>query len=98
MFTDYPFDDNPLGFRPRTLRALAGARYHIQDLSCADSIGIDFHKPGFAPYISSLLLVKEQDDLARLQRPQEQMRISINLENIAQACIRWKCLDRGRAR
>ncbi len=73
VFTDYPFEDNPLGFRPRTLRALAGACHHIQDLSCADSIGIDFHKPGFAPYISSLLLVKEQDDLTRLQRPQEQM-------------------------
>jgi glutamate/tyrosine decarboxylase-like PLP-dependent enzyme len=73
VFTDYPFEGNPLGFRPRTLRALAGARHHIQHLSCADSIGIDFHKPGFAPYISSLLLVKTQDDLMRLQRPQEQM-------------------------
>lgn len=73
VFTDYPFEGNPLGFRPRTLRALAGARHHIQHLSCADSIGIDFHKPGFAPYISSLLLVKAQADLMRLQRPQEQM-------------------------
>jgi glutamate/tyrosine decarboxylase-like PLP-dependent enzyme len=73
VFADYPFEDNPLGFRPRTLRALAGAGHYIQHLSCADSIGIDFHKPGFAPYISSLLLVKEQDDLARLRRPQEQM-------------------------
>lgn len=73
VFTDYPFEANPLGFRPRTVRALAGACHHIQDLSCADSIGIDFHKPGFAPYISSLLLVKEQADLTRLRRPQEQM-------------------------
>ncbi|MEX2490707.1 MAG: pyridoxal-dependent decarboxylase [Nitrospirales bacterium] len=73
VFTDYPFEGNPLGFRPRTLRALAGVRHHIKHLSCADSIGIDFHKPGFAPYISSLLLVKEQNDLMRLQRPQEQM-------------------------
>ncbi len=73
VFTDYPFEGNPLGFRPRTLRALAGACHHIQYLSRADSIGIDFHKPGFAPYISSLLLVKEQVDLTRLRRPQEQM-------------------------
>ena len=73
VFTDYPFEANPLGFRPRTLRALAGACHHIQHLSCADSIGIDFHKPGFVPYISSLLLVKEQDDFSRLRRPQEQM-------------------------
>lgn len=25
VFTDYPFEVNPLGFRPRTVRALAGA-------------------------------------------------------------------------
>jgi len=73
VFTDYSFEDNPLGFRPRTLRALAGARHHIRDLSCADSIGIDFHKPGFAPYISSLLLVKEEGDLIHLRRPQKHM-------------------------
>jgi len=73
VFTDYSFEDNPLGFRPRTLRALAGARHHIRDLSCADSIGIDFHKPGFAPYISSLLLVKEEGDLSHLRRPQKHM-------------------------
>jgi len=73
VFTDYSFEENPLGFRPRTLRALAGTCRHIQHLSCADSIGIDFHKPGFVPYISSLLLVKEQDDLTGLRRPQEQM-------------------------
>ena len=73
VFTDYSFEVNPLGFRPRTLRALAGACHHIQDLACADSIGIDFHKPGFTPYISSLVLVKEEADLTRLRRPQEQM-------------------------
>lgn len=73
VFTDYSFEENPLGFRPRTLRALAGTCRHIQHLSCADSIGIDFHKSGFVPYISSLLLVKEQDDLTGLRRPQEQM-------------------------
>ena len=73
VFNDYPFEENSLGFRPRTLRALAGACHHIRDLFHADSIGIDFHKPGFAPYVSSLLLVKDEADLTRLQRPQEQM-------------------------
>ncbi len=73
VFNDYSFEDNLLGFRPRTLRALAGACHHIHDLAFADSIGIDFHKPGFTPYISSLLLVKEEADLTRLRRPQEQM-------------------------
>ena len=73
VFTDYPFELNPLGFRPRTLRALAGACQHIRHLSCADSIGVDFHKPGFVPYISSMVLIKRKEDLALLQRPADQM-------------------------
>ncbi len=73
VFNDYDFERNPLGFRPRTIRALAGARNPIQSLSLADSMGIDFHKPGFAPYISSLVLFKNRDDLEFIRRPQEQM-------------------------
>lgn len=73
VFNDYDFEHNPLGFRPRTLRALAGARLSIHRLSLADSVGIDFHKSGFAPYISSLVLFKNRDDLALIHRPQEQM-------------------------
>ncbi|HNP61035.1 MAG TPA: pyridoxal-dependent decarboxylase [Nitrospirales bacterium] len=73
VFTDYPFEANPLGFRPRTVRALAGACKKIRHLSLADSIGIDFHKPGFVPYISSLILVRQKEDLDLLQRPPDQM-------------------------
>jgi len=73
VFSDYDFETNPLGFRPRTVRALAGARQRIRHLSLADSIGIDFHKTGFTPYISSLVLFKERDDLGLLSRSQEQM-------------------------
>ena len=73
VFNDYPFEENPLGFRPRTVRALAGACRRIRHLSLADSVGIDFHKTGFAPYISSLVLVKDQADLDLVKRPPEQM-------------------------
>lgn len=73
VFNDYPFEENPLGFRPRTARALAGACRRIRHLSLADSIGIDFHKTGFAPYISSLVLVKDQADLDLVKRHPEQM-------------------------
>jgi len=72
-FTDYDFENNPLGFRPRTVRALAGACQRIRHLHLADSIGIDFHKTGFTPYISSLVLFKDRDDLRLLMRSQEQM-------------------------
>ena len=73
LFNDYDFAANPLGFRPRTVRALAGAGRHIRHLNLADSVGVDFHKPGFTPYISSLVVFKKQEDLHLLRRPQEQM-------------------------
>ena len=73
VFNDYDFERNVLGFRPRTVRALAAAGRRISKLARADSIGIDFHKTGFTPYISSLLLVRERDDLQLLVRGRDQM-------------------------
>ena len=73
VFNDYDFQANPLAFRPRTLRALAGVCRRIRHLALADSMGIDFHKTGFAPYISSLVLVKERADLQLLMRDPKQM-------------------------
>jgi glutamate/tyrosine decarboxylase-like PLP-dependent enzyme len=73
VFNDYDFESNPLGFRPRTVRALAGAQRRIGDLRLADSIGIDFHKMGFAPYVSSLFLVRERADLDLLAREPAEM-------------------------
>ena len=73
VFNDYPFEENPLGFRPRTIRALAGACRRIRHLGLADSVGIDFHKTGFTPYISSLVLIKNQTDLDLVKRHPEQM-------------------------
>ena len=70
VFNDYNFSTNPLGFRHRTVRALAGTRRRIQELALADSVGIDFHKTGFTPYVSSLLLVKESTDLELITRKQ----------------------------
>lgn len=68
VFNDYDFDRNPLGFRHRTVRALAGTKRRIQHLSLADSLGIDFHKTGFTPYISSLFLCRDANDLQRIAR------------------------------
>ena len=73
VFRGYPWEDNPLGFRPRTIRALAATVERLTGLERADSIGIDFHKTGFTPYVSSMLLVKNSDDLRRLGRSYEEM-------------------------
>ncbi|HUQ70745.1 MAG TPA: pyridoxal-dependent decarboxylase [Planctomycetaceae bacterium] len=68
VFNDYDFPANRLGFRSRTVRALAGTRRRIVHLPLADSIGIDFHKTGFAPYVSSLFLAKDSHDLELICR------------------------------
>lgn len=69
VFVGYDFEANPLGFRPRTVRALAGIHRRVKDLPRADSVGVDFHKTGFAPYISSLFLVRRQEEFRRIARP-----------------------------
>ena len=73
VFNDYDFENNPLGFRPRTVRALAGAGRRIANLHLADSVGIDFHKTGFAPYVSSLFLVRDRNDMQLLVRGRDEM-------------------------
>lgn len=73
VFDDYSFAENPLGFRGRTVRALAAAVSRIRHLRLADSIGIDFHKTGFAPYVSSLLLLRDRSDFGLVTRQRETM-------------------------
>lgn len=73
VFQDYDFEDNSLGFHARTLRSLSDSLSRISGLHMADSIGIDFHKTGYVPYISSAFLVKDRKELTLLSRAPEQM-------------------------
>jgi glutamate/tyrosine decarboxylase-like PLP-dependent enzyme len=73
VFNDYDFAGNPLGFRKRTLRALAGVQRRMQHLGLADSIGIDFHKTGFTPYVSSVFLLRDAADFQMIARAPESM-------------------------
>jgi glutamate/tyrosine decarboxylase-like PLP-dependent enzyme len=73
VFNDYDFLANPLGFPPRTIRSLWDVRSNMQALHLADSVGIDFHKTGYAPYVSSLFLCRDRADLDRLSRDAAQM-------------------------
>jgi glutamate/tyrosine decarboxylase-like PLP-dependent enzyme len=73
VFNDYDTEANSLGFRRRTLRAIAGACRRVRHLHLADSLGIDFHKTGFAPYISSLFLLKNRQEFDLISRAKEQM-------------------------
>jgi len=73
VFSDYDFAENPLGFRGRTLRALAAVDNRMQHLHVADSLGIDFHKTGFTPYTSSLFMLSDRNDFSNLLRQRETM-------------------------
>jgi glutamate/tyrosine decarboxylase-like PLP-dependent enzyme len=73
VFNDYDIDANRFGFRRRTVRAIAGAKRRICHLHLADSIGIDYHKTGFTPYMASQLLVKDRRDFDLISRAPEQM-------------------------
>lgn len=72
VFNDYDFERNPLAFRHRTVRALAGTSRRIRHLGLADSIGIDYHKTGFTPYVSSAVLLKNGNDFNYLRRRDEE--------------------------
>ena len=72
VFNTYDFEVNELGFRNRTVRALAGTARRVRHLGLADSLGIDFHKTGFTPYISSAVLLRDGRDFDLLTRREEQ--------------------------
>jgi glutamate/tyrosine decarboxylase-like PLP-dependent enzyme len=73
VFNDYDFAANELEFRGRTVRALAEAQNLVRHLRLADSVGIDFHKTGYVPYISSLVLFRRRDDLDLITRRRDTM-------------------------
>ena len=73
VFKDYDFDENPLGFHTRTKYALQDSIEKIKNLHMADSLAIDFHKTGYAPYVSSVFVVKDRRDLTLISRIPEQI-------------------------
>jgi L-2,4-diaminobutyrate decarboxylase len=73
VFNNYDFKNNLLGFHARTLRSLQDSLERIRSLHMADSLGIDFHKTGYSPYITSAFIVKNSKDLTLLSRAPEQM-------------------------
>lgn len=73
VFNDYDFGSNPLEIPPDTSRSLQRIRERMQHLSLADSVGIDFHKSGYTPYMSSLFLVKDAQKFSLIRRDKAAM-------------------------
>ncbi|MCI9586099.1 MAG: hypothetical protein HFH45_05670 [Bacilli bacterium] len=69
FFKDFDFGtrvDNEALFRIKQLKDKA------EEIIYADSVGIDFHKTGFCPYVSSVFVVKNRDDYFLLDKTKTQ--------------------------
>ena len=62
LFKGYDFEKNELNFPSNINNRLKFIYEKIKDISFADSFGVDFHKTGFCPYISSLFITKDKKD------------------------------------
>jgi glutamate/tyrosine decarboxylase-like PLP-dependent enzyme len=67
-FKDYDFDKNPLEFSDSILPILRQNGEAMKELSYADAVGIDFHKVGWAPYVSSCFLYKNATEFESIHR------------------------------
>lgn len=67
-FKDYDFAANPLGFSERILPILKSNGQAMKELVHADAVGLDFHKVGWSPYVSSCFLYKDASDFESLLR------------------------------
>ena len=69
FFKDYNFEQNPLKIGEGALRRIARVVEDLRGLNTADSFGIDFHKMGFCPYVSSLFMVKDKEHFSGSNDP-----------------------------
>ena len=67
-FKDYDFAHNPLGFSAEALDIIRKNYEQIKGIHMADAVGIDFHKFGFSPYISSCFLYRDAAEFENIMR------------------------------
>ncbi|MFF3547294.1 pyridoxal phosphate-dependent decarboxylase family protein [Streptomyces platensis] len=67
-FIDYDLHRNPLEFSPPVVAKLSRLVERLKTVRHADSFGTDFHKTGFAPYTSSMIIMRDGRDFSRLRR------------------------------
>ena len=66
FFSSYDYKNNPLKINKKHLNKIKSLNRKVQEIKYADSIGVDFHKTGFCPYISSVFIVKNRKDYYKL--------------------------------
>ncbi len=67
-FVKYNFSKNPLNFSVKAIKQIKKIIKKIKSIKYADSFGVDFHKTGYVAYTSSMVIVKNKEDLMKLQR------------------------------
>jgi hypothetical protein len=60
FYKDYDFVANPLKIDPEALDRISRIIKDLRGIHRADSFGIDLHKMGFCPYISSVFMVRDR--------------------------------------
>ena len=65
-FSKYDFRNNPLGFSSAVLPYLEKNYNAMKGVYFADAFGVDFHKTGFSPYISSAFVYKNAKEFESL--------------------------------
>lgn len=72
-FVGYDYDANPLEFNKKVLEKARKNCEKISKLHFVDSFGVDFHKTGYIPYNSSMVILKNKDDFNLLKRQKDIM-------------------------
>lgn len=67
-FKDYDFNKNPLGFSEEALKVIKKNYEQIKGIHYADAVGVDFHKFGFAPYVSSCFVYRDAAEFENIMR------------------------------
>jgi len=62
FFNEYDSLKNPLNIDEVTWGKISSLNKEVKELKYADSIGLDFHKTGFSPYVSSMFITKNRAD------------------------------------
>lgn len=77
FYNNYDFKKNPLNIQTKSLVKIKHINNAVKQLKYVDSVGIDFHKTGFAPYNSSVVIFKNKKDYFDLNLKKE-----INIDDL----------------
>ncbi|MGL4293244.1 MAG: pyridoxal phosphate-dependent decarboxylase family protein [Bacteroidales bacterium] len=67
-FETYDFEANPMEFSEEIKEILKKNLKEIRGIHLADAVGIDFHKFGWSPYVSSCFLYKDSAEFESIMR------------------------------